>query len=173
MATWNNDFAKLATAATRKDQDAKVSKKALVDALYASGILPEDFKAPAKGEDRAFYDGMRESIVAGFSKDTQALLAADVKALDEVKKGNRFYWQQQIGSTMKDWAKALQIRIDRANASESDGAGEKKSSWEATRRKELSKMIDSAQKLESTTIKDLTAFIKDLQSALARIPADA
>ena len=173
MATWNNDFAKLATAATRKDQDAKTSKKALIDTLYASGVLPEDLKSPAKGADRAFYDGMRESIVAGFSKDTQALLASDVKSLDEMKKANRFYWQQQIGSTIKDWAKALQVRIDRANASESDGAGERKSTWESTRRKELSKMIDSAQKLESTTIKDLVGFIKDLQSALARIPSDA
>jgi len=173
MATWNSELAKLATDATKKDQNAKVSKKALVDALYASGVLPEDFKSPEKGADRTFYDGMRESIVAGFSKDTQALLAADVKTLDEEKKGSRFYWQQQIGSTMKDWAKALQARIDRANTSESDGAGERKSTWESTRRKELSKIIDSAQKLESTTIKDLPAFIKDLQSALARIPSDA
>jgi len=34
-------------------------------------------------------------------------------------------------------------------------------------------MISQAQKKEASTIKDIGAFIKDLQSALARIPANA
>jgi hypothetical protein len=154
----------------------------VVDGLYADGIRPEQMVAPKKGEDRALYDSMARAIVAGFSTNAQKMIAVgakDLPELDEAKakanrdtpcKGNVKYWQQQIGSKMKDVRNALERRI---SAGGSDGAEASKSTWEATKRKELATMIAQAQKKEAAQINDMAAFIKDLQSALARISPNA
>jgi hypothetical protein len=145
------------------------STKALLDAMHADGIKPDDLMAPKGNTDRTFYDGLRDAVVAGFSKSVQALLAADVKSLDDEKKVGRKYWQEQIGSILKDWRKGLERRIAQAEASESDGAGTRKASPEAIIHRELSSVIERAEKLESSTIRDLPAFIAALKSALVRI----
>jgi hypothetical protein len=127
--------------------------------------------APAKGESTVLFDSVKVSIVMGFTATVQALLKKDTKGLSEAQKESKRYWQQQIGSKLKDLRNALTRR--EAQGAESDGAGADKSTWESTKRKVLSEMIAQAQKKESSTIKDISAFIKDLQSALARIPANA
>jgi len=63
--------------------------------------------------------------------------------------------------------------VRREAQAESGGAGESKSSWESVKRKVLAEIITQAQAKEASTIKDIGSFIKDLQSALARIPAKA
>ena len=128
-------------------------------------------KAPEKGESTVLFDSVKVSIVMGFTTAVQALLKKDTKGLSEAQKENKRYWQQQIGSKLKDLRNALARR--EAQSAGSNGAGSDKSSWESTKRKVLSEIIDQAQKKESSTIKDISAFIKDLQSALARIPANA
>lgn len=152
-----------------------------VDALYADGVLPEMMFAPKKDADRTFYATLETAVVCGFSANAQAMLKADVKSLaemDEAKakanrdtkcKANRRYWQQQIGSGIKDLRNSLTKRFETADG----GAEADKSTWEATLRKELANRIAQAQKKEASKIKDISAFIKDLQSALARIPANA
>ncbi|MFZ9515459.1 MAG: hypothetical protein ACO29P_09530 [Bacteroidia bacterium] len=152
-----------------------------VDSLYADGVQAEMMFAPKKDEDRTFYTTLEVAVVCGFSTNAQAMLKADVKTLAEVDeakakanrdlkcKANRRYWQQQIGSGIKDLRNSLAKRF----ATDEGGAEADKSTWEATKRKVLADIISQAQKKESSTIKDLSAFIKDLQSALARIPANA
>ena len=169
------DFSNVSITASKKMIKA-------VDGLYADGIRPENMMAPKKGEDRAFYDTLGRAIVAGFSTNAQkmiALGAKDIPEVDEAKaKANRDalckinvkYWQQQVGSKMKDLRNALERRI---SAGGSDGAEASKSTWEATKRKELATMIAQAQKKEAAQINDIAAFIKDLQSALARIAPNA
>jgi hypothetical protein len=169
MAILNQDLAVLVTKASRDKVAGMTSTKALLDAMYADGIKPDDLMAPKGNADRTFYDGMRDAVVAGFSKNVQALLAADVKSLDDEKKVGRKYWQEQIGSILKDWRKGLERRIAQAEASESDGAGTRKASPEAIIHRELSSVIERAEKLESSTIRDLPAFIAALKSALVRI----
>jgi hypothetical protein len=171
MATLNQDLAVLVTKASRDKVAGMTSTKALLDALFAEGIKPDDLMAPKGNADRTFYDGLKDAVVAGFSKSVQALLAADVKSLDDEKKISRKYWQEQIGSILKDWRKGLERRIAQAEASESDGAGTRKASTEAIIRRELAALIERAEKLESSTIKDLPAFIAALKAALARVPA--
>jgi hypothetical protein len=171
MATLNQNLITLVTKASRDKVAGMTSTKALLDAMYADGIKPDDLMAPKGNADRTFYDGMRDAVVAGFSKSVQALLAADVKSLDDEKKVGRKYWQEQIGSILKDWRKGLERRIAQAEASESDGAGTRKASPEAIIRRELAALIERAEKLESSTIKDLPAFIAALKAALARVPA--
>lgn len=150
---------------------ADKSKVKAIDALFADGVTAEMLKAPGKDEPRALYDSVQISIVTGFAANVQALLKKDVKSLSETQKTERRYWQQQIGSKLKDLRNALSRR--EAADSDSDGAGADKSTWEATKRKALTDIITQAQKKEASTIKDMAAFIKDLQSALARIPANA
>jgi len=142
-----------------------------VDGLFADGVTADMLRAPAKGEPSALYDSAKAAIVLGFSASVQALLKKDTKGLNENQKETKRNWQQQIGSKLKDLRNAL-TRRENAGA-ESDGAGADKSSWEATKRKVLAEMISQAQKKESTTVRDMPAFIKDLQNALARIPANA
>lgn len=153
-----------------KDLAARNSGVKVIDGLYADGIKPEMMFAPKKDEDRTFYTSLETSVVAGFTAPIQALLKKETKTLKEDDKKKKRYWQQQIGSKIKDYRNALAKRFE---SGESDGAQDDKSSWEATLRKELATRIAQAQKKEATKIKDIAAFIKDLQSALARIPANA
>ena len=168
------------------DVSVKASKGLIkaVDSLYADGVTVEALTAPkGKDADRTFYESVRSAVVAGFSEAARKMVllgAKDLPEVDESKakanrellcKGNARYWQQQVGSLIKDMRNALERRLNRSKGS--DGAEESKSSWEATKRKVLSDIIAQAQKKEASKIGDLAGFIKDLQSALARIPADA
>lgn len=150
---------------------ADKAKTKAVDSLHADGVTADMLEAPAKGESTVLFDSVKVGIVLGFTAANQALLKKDTKTLSEQQKSDKRYWQQQIGSKLKDLRKALRIR--EAQGQESDGAGSDKSSWESTKRTVLADMIKQAQKKNETTIKDMPAFIKDLQSALARIPANA
>ena len=184
-----NAIAKLSTATINaikadvsKDLAAKKSGVKVVDSLYADGVRPEMMTAPKKGEPRAFYQSLEVAVTLGFTAAAQTMLKVDVKTLAEVSedkakanrdikcKANRRYWQQQVGSKIKDYRNSLTKRLDAAG---SNGAEEDKSTWESTKRKVLADMISQAQKKEASTIKDIASFIKDLQSALARIPATA
>ena len=151
---------------------ADKSKVKAIDSLHADGVTADMLKAPSKGESTVLFDSVKVSIVSGFSTAIQALLNKETKTLGEPMKQEKRYWQQQIGSKLKDLRNALARREAQA-AGDSDGAEADKSTWESTKRKVLSEIIAQAQKKESTSIKDLSAFIKDLQSALARIPANA
>ena len=157
-----------------KGRRADDAKGKAIDALYADGIKPEHMLAPKdKDADRSFYASLETAVVSGFTATNQALLKKDVKTLNEKQKGERRYWQQQIPSKIKDMRNSLQRRIDRANADANGDAQTNSSTWESAKRKALTDIIAQAKKKEATTIKDLAKFIQDLESALARIPANA
>jgi len=163
----------ISKAVTNKNSADKLFSKA-VDALYADGIKPENMFAPKDKEaDRSFYASLEKAVVAGFTASIQSLLLKDTKTLNEDKKSEKRYWQQRIGSGIKDFRNALQRRIDKANAEANGEAQTSTASWESVKRKVLADMIKQAKGKESTTIKDLPKFISDLESALARIPANA
>jgi len=150
---------------------ADMSKIKVVDSLHADGVTPAMLLSPKKGESSVLFDGVKVSIVLGFTATVQALLKKDTKTLSDSQKTDKRHWQQQIGSKMKDLRNALTRREHQG--AESDGAESDKSSWESTKRKVLADMISQAQKKEASKIDNIVAFIKDLQSALARIPASA
>lgn len=147
----------------------------LLDMLHADGVTSDMLAAPAKGEDRAFYDSAKAAVVAGFTPQVQKLLKADAKSLKPAQKIDRKYWQQQIGSRMSDLKSGLAKReaaIAAAEAAESgEDADKPTATWEAKTRAALATLVKQAQGKEATTIKDLAAFIADLNSAIARIPA--
>jgi hypothetical protein len=180
----------IATAITADVQvDVKRGKTRgkTLDLMQADGYTPEMLTAPAKDADRTFYDSVCRAVVAGFSAAAQAMLAGEAKALktigedqarvnrDTKCRENRKYWQQQIGSKIKDYRKGLERRIAEAEAkAEGEAEGETGSKDKAAQwRKTLSTIITQAQNAEGAQVKDLPAFIKDLESAVARITAPA
>jgi gas vesicle protein len=158
-----------------KSREADNNKVKAIDSLFADGVTSAMLMAPKKGESTVLFDSVKVSVVLGFTATIQALLKKDTKSLSEAQKETKRFWQMQIGSKVKDLRKALASREAKAKAEMegSDGAGADKASWESVKRTVLADMIKQAQGKEATTIKDMAAFIKDLQSALARIPAKA
>jgi hypothetical protein len=170
--------AKLSTATINaigawSGQSVKVdnAKTKAVDSLYADGVTSAMLVAPAKGEPTVLFDSVKLSVVMGFTATVQALLKKDTKGLSDAQKESKRYWQQQIGSKVKDLRNALTRR--ETQGAESDGAGADKASWESVKRTVLADIIKQAQGKEASKINNIAAFIKDLQSALARIPANA
>ena len=169
---------KLSTAAAKqigtyssKSLTAAKDKVKTIDLLVADGVSSDMLKAPAKGADTAFFDSVKAAIVTGFTATNQALLKKDTKTLSDQQKSDKRYWQQQVGALVNDLQRAMVRR--EAQAAESNGAGADKASWESVKRKVIAEIVTQAQSKEASTIKDMAAFIKDLQSALARIPAKA
>ena len=146
----------------------------LLDMLHADGVTSDMLVSPAKGEDRTFFDSVKAAVVAGFTAQVQALLRKDAKTLKDAQKIERKYWQQQIGSRVSDLKSGLAKREAALAATEDDGEGgedKAKASWESKARATLATLVKQAQGKDATTIKDLAAFIRDLNSAIARIPA--
>jgi hypothetical protein len=137
----------------------------VVDTLIADGIAPEMLEAPKKDQDRTFYDSVCGAVVAGFTTTVQGLLAKETKSLNDEQKGEKRYWQQQIGSKVKDIRNSLKRRL--AKDEESDGANST-STLEARLVRDLSKYVSQLQNVEGFK-GDVAGVIKDLQSAIARV----
>jgi hypothetical protein len=149
------------------DQMNKADNKRtkMLDALFADGIRAEHCFAPKKGEDRALYASLEKAVVLGFNTVEQKIVNTDRKDLTDEQKITRRALDTKIGARLGDIRRGLNSR----EVSDSDGAEEGKSSWEETIKLELQKRVDQARKKESSTMKDLLGFIKDLESAISRI----
>lgn len=131
-----------------------------VDALFADGIVPADLESPAKGADRTNYDSFRHAVVMGFTADARKLVQADkavAKGYTEAQKADRRYWQQQIGSKLKDLRNALAKRYEAKRIAELTPEQR-----EAEAAEQGSKATDSARLL-----RDVTAWINRLEKAEA------
>lgn len=152
----------------------------LGDILFAEGVTPAMLAAPEQGKEGSDnFKAAKAAIIAGYDQRIQGLFPKDPKTLSEKDKDTRRRWMQRTGPDMRDLVAFIQRRIDRAEreanaaSGESGNAQTSKASWESVKRKVLADMIKQAKGKESTTIKDLAKFIQDLESALARIPANA
>jgi hypothetical protein len=163
----SNNAAKAISAYVSADTTAGNNKTKAIDLLFAEGVRAEHLKAN-KGEKSELIDNVKVAIVLGFPKDKQNLLHKDVKTLSDKDKTLRREWQQRIGAKFGDIRKALLKRVESESAD-----SDKKASWEATLRKNLDTIITQCQKKESTTIRDLNAFMKHIQSALTYIPSES
>jgi hypothetical protein len=166
--------AKAVTTYTSNRVGTDKKQVSMVDILSADGVTSDMCKAPAKGEDRTFFDSLKVAVVAGFTAQVRGLLAKPAKGLNANQKKDRLYWQQQIGSVCKDIRRALEKREKKAAEAEAAANGEtEEKKAEATQeskwRETLSNIIKQAQAAEGVQVKDVSAFIKDLKSAVARI----
>jgi DNA-binding protein Fis len=135
-----------------------------VDALQADGVTVEMLVAPKKDQDRAFYDSVCAAVVAGFTATVQDLLTKETKTLSDEKKGEKRYWQQQIGSKVKDLRNMLQRRLD---SEDEDGAGST-STLESRIKRDLTKYIAQLEKVEAFK-GNVVELIKCLKSGLVYV----
>jgi hypothetical protein len=83
------------------DYDQEGKWKILSDRCTADGITAEMLVLPKAGTESPFaklHNQVRDAIKSGFSKEMQAILAKETKALDDVQKGIKSHWLKQIGS---------------------------------------------------------------------------
>lgn len=150
------------------DANNKVAGKRtkMLDAMFADGIRTAHCFAPKKGEDRAFYDSLVTQVVLGFTKVEQKILNTERKELSEDQKITRRALDTKVGAALGDIRKGL---TSRETNTTTGGAENGKSSWEAAVLNELTTRLEQARKKESTTMKNIVGFIKDLESAISRI----
>jgi hypothetical protein len=75
--------------------------KLMADSCTADGITAEMLVISKKGETNRFeklQNQVRDAIKSGFSKEVQAIIAKEAKALDDVSKGIKSHWLKQVGS---------------------------------------------------------------------------
>ena len=168
MKQVSKQVAVVIAAAVAKKLSAEKSTAQVVDALVADGVTPEMMRAPKKDGDRTFYGSLEGAVIAGFTATAQALLKKETKTLSDDQKVAKRYWQQQIGSKIKDFRNALQRRIDQGSE---DGDGvHNKSTLESRIRRDLSKYVTQLEKVESFN-GNVVELTKCLKSALAYVKA--
>ena len=96
--------------------EATGAKESAAAALISQGVTADMLKAPAKGEPRELYDGIKAAIVSGFSEEVRSLLLAKTAELIDTRKLVKKYWQQQIGSKLKDLRDQMTPKKDRSGS---------------------------------------------------------
>ncbi len=147
--------------------------KKAADALSADGVTAASLATVKKGGNEDLRTFVKAKIVMpSFTAAEQRLLETPTKGLSDEKKGKKATLQMDIGSRfskIERHLKAAEEAAAAALAGESEGAGAKKPTREDTWRKTLSAIVDQAQKAEGAKVNDVSAFIKALKDAIARI----
>lgn len=111
----NPESATAITEAVAAVEGASRKMASSIDVLHAQGMLSTDFISPNSKKYTSTasperFAAINEAIVAGFTKANQKLLATPTKALSEVDKTTKRYWQQQIGARRNDFQAGLEKR---------------------------------------------------------------
>lgn len=160
-------IAKAVELGTKADRATVVA----VDFLIAEGFdKPTDYQSP-KGKDSTVtveeWDHLKETVVLGFTKTAQGLLAKPTKSLSDAHKAEKRYWQQQINSRIGDFKKQVAKRINGAD-SESDGAGSKPRSTDQRVRDKLNETLKIVEKSEDANF-NVPDMVKAVKAALKLI----
>lgn len=182
-------------------RDRKITTLTL-DVLVAMGKTYTDFISPKKKESTAVpevYAAMAASIKGTFNKTILAMLDCDVKTMPEGPveiinntkkylgtpednymthcKGNRYYWQAQIGSRLNDLRDGLKTREARAAKAEEKASGKDKEkepnsakprSTDQRVRDKLNEALKICEKSEDAGF-DITEMVKAVKAALKLI----
>jgi len=165
MKQVSKQVAQVIAAAVAKKLAADKSTALVIDALVADGVTPEMMRAPKKDGDRTFYASLESAVVAGFTATAQALLKKETKTLSDSQKSDKRYWQQQIGSKIKDFRNALQRRMDKG---EGEGGAGNTSTLEARIKRDLTKYVAQLEKVEQFS-GNVVELVKCLKSALVYV----
>ena len=134
------------------------------DSLYADGL-----RAPMLGKDgdKGAIEPVKAAIVAGFTKDEQALLASDIKLLAEELKPVRRETQMKIGA----YVAKIKAHLAKINAipEEVALANTKKTGLQKVH-ESIDRAIRELQKMESAQGFDIVARIAELNTTKASIP---
>ena len=141
----------------------KVKVKTL-DILQSEGLVSADFVSPEKGQDRTLYDGLKAAVIFGFEVKVQTLLVKETKTLDDDAKALKKYWQQQIGSKMKDLKNGLAKREKIEDGDEGEGVA----TFESRLKRDLTKYIAQIEKGEAFefTVVDMLKYLKSASALI-------
>ena len=131
------------------------------DLLYADGLRVTMF---GKDGDIGAIDSVKAAIVAGFTKEEQALLASDIKLLAEELKPKRKQTQQKIGA----YVAKIKVYIARFYGT-TDAEPTKKTELQMIH-EAIDRAINKLQKMESAKGFDIAASITKLNTAKVSIP---
>ncbi len=132
------------------------------DALLADGHTDLTiYSAPAKGEDRAFYDSLVNFVVKGLPAREQALLAMPAKELTQEQKDKKREVGMKKGRNIGHIRTAMEKRLKRERGT---GATPGKSD-EAKMLESLAAVVKKASAKESAPY-DTVAFIKAIKVAI-------
>jgi hypothetical protein len=139
----------------------KLTKAA--DLLYADGLRVTML---GKDGDTGAIASVKAAIVAGFTKDEQALLASDIKLLAEELKPQRKQTQQKIGA----YVAKIKAHIAKIELGDSTDAEPTKKTELQMIHEAIARAITKLQKMESAKGFDIAASITKLNLAKASIP---
>lgn len=147
--------------------------KKAADALSADGVTAASLATVKKGGNEDLRTFVKAKIVMpSFTVAEQKLLETPTKGLSDEKKGKKATLQMDVGSRLSKIERHLQAAEEAAAnalANDSDGAGKTKATKEDTWRKTLSTVLTQVQSAEGVKINDVSAFVKALKDAIARI----
>ena len=166
MKTVSKQTSSIIAQAVAKKLAADKSTSLVVDSLQADGVEPEMMRAPKKDADRTFYASLESAVVAGFTATAQGLLKKETKTLTDQQKSDKRYWQQQIGSKIKDFRNALQRRLNQGE--EGEGGAGNTSTLEARIKRDLAKYVAQLEKVEQFS-GNVVELVKCLKSALVYV----
>ena len=166
MKTVSKQTSSIIAQAVAKKLAADKSTSLVVDSLQADGVEPEMMRAPKKDADRTFYASLESAVVAGFTATAQGLLKKETKTLTDQQKSDKRYWQQQIGSKIKDFRNALQRRLNQGE--EGEGGAGNTSTLEARIKRDLTKYVAQLEKVEQFS-GNVVELVKCLKSALVYV----
>lgn len=114
MRTLSNDTIKKVAKAIETTVRADVARGAALDLLIADGfdkvsdyVSPKSTGSTCEPDE---WEALKGAVIMGFTKTVQALLDTPTKALDDVKKSDKRYWQQQVNARIADFKRQLAKR---------------------------------------------------------------
>lgn len=135
---------------------------AACDLLIADGHTDLlKYRAPAKDEDRTFYDSLVKYVVKGYPAKAQSLLAMPVKELTEAQKAEKRKWGMRKGRDIADIRNGMTKRLQRE---ESKGATTPVAP-ETKILEALTAASKKAEKLETPNF-DVVTFNKHINAAI-------
>jgi len=158
------------SAYVKKEIALQGSRNSLVDQLIAGGYgNPALYSAPAKGEDRTFYDSLKSAIAKGFPAEAQMLLNAnskeEQKALTGAQMEERRALQQDVSTYLANIRNAVKRRKGKA------GKGAKPRTFEEvfiSALEERAKSIRANGKDKPYDTLKVLGLIKDLKAELSK-----
>jgi len=162
--TFTKETAAVITSAVKAQEGAARKLASAIDALVAAGMRSTDFISPkSKSGDSTSteeqFEAINTAIVAGFTVAVQKLLASPTKALGDVEKADKRYWQQQIGARRNDFKRALEKR----EGADTKRAAQQPKSPEDKIRAQIETIEKIVQGAEGLTF-DAAEFLKALRA---------
>lgn len=155
----------LGNALKSQDKNESIWVKAC-DSLRADRVTSTMLETAKNGGSEDLRGQVKAVILTTFTEAEKALIAADPKSLDDVKKFQRKTAQQKIGARLS----LIQSHIRKAEKAEEDGEAEAPKTAVQRIHADLDKAIAKLQKLEAPTF-DPAEVIKRINAAKGMMPA--